>query len=549
MEPSHPTEPGASSEIQLSIRSRALSLSETFPWITWTNIVVLLVVVDWALGRYSCGAQAARPTKAPPRGGLKPVPGGHERGRGTLCLLLARLRGYLDGVSENVSKTPSEATQVTDMGALLAEQTREVTPAAVIADRYRLERLLGNGGMADVVLATDLVLDRQVAVKLLRETTDNEGDLSRFLAETHTLARLSHPGLVTVLDGGTMPAGHPYLVMELVDGPTLSASLETPMDPVRVAEIGAQVAAALAYAHTQGVVHRDVKPGNVLLRGDGRVKLADFGIAKLVGDQSPPHPDRDRARLGPLPRSRAGRLRGDHPGRRRLRPRTAAAALPDRPARVRRAHHRVRARAADRRPEVPADLPSGWRELLTSMTARAPQDRPTAADVAGRLAWLSGARTPTRVVPSPPVVPPSAARTHSRRLTAASWLAQPGPGSHRSPSVSCSWPCSSSPPPPWRARTREPTSPSPKPPSSQADPGPQTEAVTDQQVAQVEPVAQAVAPTAEEPAAAGLAPAEGQAPQEQGQGQGQGQGQTRQGQTRQGQTGQVTRRCNGPAWP
>ena len=105
--------------------------------------------------------------------------------------------------------------------------------------------------MADVVLATDLLLDREVAVKLLRDATDTEGDLARFLAETSTLARLSHRGLVTVLDGGTTPSGRPYLVMELVDGPALSASLDTPMDPIRVAEIGAEVAAALAYAHTR----------------------------------------------------------------------------------------------------------------------------------------------------------------------------------------------------------------------------------------------------------------------------------------------------------
>ena len=154
-------------------------------------------------------------------------------------------------------------------------------------------------------------------------------------------------------------------------------------------------------------------------------------------------------------------------------------------------------------PEIPADLPSGWRELLTSMTARAPLDRPTAADVAGRLAWLSGARTTTRVVPPAPVARSATARTHDTRLAAARWL--------------------------HAARSRvspvavgvvllavllfaaaamaghDPGSGEPvtNPPNSQTDPGPQTEPVTDQQVAQVEPVAQAVTPKAEEPAAAG----------------------------------------------
>ena len=189
------------------------------------------------------------------------------------------------------------------MGALIAAQSYEPELTAVIADRYRIESLLGKGGMADVVLATDLLLHRQVAVKLLRDMTDTDGDLARFLAETRTLARLSHPGLVTVLDGGTTPSGRPYLVMELVDGPPLSASLDAPMDLVRTAEIGAQVAAALAYAHTQGIVHRDVKPGNVLVRADGRVKLADFGIAKLVGDQSRHTRTGTVMWVGPLPRS------------------------------------------------------------------------------------------------------------------------------------------------------------------------------------------------------------------------------------------------------
>src|SRR5688500_10246639 len=102
-----------------------------------------------------------------------------------------------------------EPTAATDMSALL-EATRELPIDAVIDGRYRVEGLLGTGGMAHVVRATDLVLQHEVAVKLLRETPDAQGDLERFHAETRTLARLSHRGLVTLLDGGTTTSGRPY---------------------------------------------------------------------------------------------------------------------------------------------------------------------------------------------------------------------------------------------------------------------------------------------------------------------------------------------------
>ena len=307
--------------------------------------------------------------------------------------------GYLNGVSNDVS----EPTAATDMAALLADETRELPPATLIAGRYRVESLLGTGGMAHVVRATDLVLDREVAVKLLRETPDAEADLDRFLAETRTLARLSHPGVVTVLDGGTTELGRPYLVMELVDGAALSTSLGSPLDPRRVAEIGAQVAAALAYAHTQGVVHRDVKPGNVLLRGDDRVKLADFGIAKLLGEQS--RHTRTGTVLGSVPY-----LAPEQVSFEKITPAVDVYALGLLMLRCLTGHHAFDGSTVESAlarlstdPVVPADLPAQWRTLLTEMTARVPQDRPSAADVAGRLSWLSGATTTTRVAPAAPV--------------------------------------------------------------------------------------------------------------------------------------------------
>ncbi len=153
----------------------------------------------------------------------------------------------------------------------------------VLDHRYVLGRVIGRGGMADVHRATDRVLGRAVAVKLLRDLTASEDDRARFTTEARTLARLSHPGLVSVLDAGS--SDQPYLVMELVEGPTLAEYVDdNPLEPSRVTAIGTELADALAYAHDAGVIHRDVKPGNVLLAADGRALLTDFGIARLIGD-------------------------------------------------------------------------------------------------------------------------------------------------------------------------------------------------------------------------------------------------------------------------
>ncbi len=156
--------------------------------------------------------------------------------------------------------------------------------ATVLGDRYELGEVIGRGGMADVYRASDRTLHRDVAIKVLRETAGDESDRNRFTGEARTLARLNHAGLVMVLDAG-ISAEQPFLVMELVEGQTLAQLCSGGgLDADRVRAIGAQVAEALAYAHGRGVVHRDVKPGNVLLGAGERVKLADFGIARLIGD-------------------------------------------------------------------------------------------------------------------------------------------------------------------------------------------------------------------------------------------------------------------------
>jgi eukaryotic-like serine/threonine-protein kinase len=154
----------------------------------------------------------------------------------------------------------------------------------VLADRYELGRVLGAGGMATVYLASDRVLQRQVAVKVLNSSyAQDPSSMERFRAEARIAAKLSHPNIVAVFDSGS-DAGVHYLVMEYVPGETLAQLLrrQGPLPPRWAAELTSQVCAALAAAHARGVVHRDVKPGNVLLGVDGRVKVTDFGIAKAA---------------------------------------------------------------------------------------------------------------------------------------------------------------------------------------------------------------------------------------------------------------------------
>ena len=156
--------------------------------------------------------------------------------------------------------------------------------STVVAGRYALGEVIGRGGMAEVYRAWDQVLERPVAVKMLHLATSDAAARARFARETSTLAKLNHPGLVTVLDAGTVE-DRPFLVMELVDGAALSTWVRgAALDPRYVAAAGAQVADALRYVHGEGIVHRDVTPANILLARDGRVLLADFGIARLAAD-------------------------------------------------------------------------------------------------------------------------------------------------------------------------------------------------------------------------------------------------------------------------
>ena len=155
---------------------------------------------------------------------------------------------------------------------------------STLGGRYRLLELLGQGGMATIYRARDAQLERDVAVKLLRPEFGQDPDfLARFRDEARAAASLSHPNIVPVFDFGEDPSG-PYIVMELVEGQDLAAILREngSLAPRQAAHIAADVARALQVAHYRGIVHRDVKPSNILVGRDGRVNVADFGIARAM---------------------------------------------------------------------------------------------------------------------------------------------------------------------------------------------------------------------------------------------------------------------------
>jgi serine/threonine protein kinase len=272
-------------------------------------------------------------------------------------------------------------------------------PQGLIGGRYRPERLIGRGGSAEVWCCTDEALDRQVALKLV--TSSGGEDASRVGDEARLLARLSNPGLVPVYDAGTDETGRPWVVMELVDGETLADAIRRgPMPSQRVAEIGWRLAEALAYVHGEALIHRDVKPANVLLGQDGRVRLTDFGIARLVDaakvtatgltvgtasylspEQVTAEPVGTAADVYSLGLVLLECLTGqrEYPG----------------------SAVEVALARLSRPPQVPGDLPDGWPGLLSAMTDRDPARRPTCAQVAHDLHTVLVGGEATTALPAP----------------------------------------------------------------------------------------------------------------------------------------------------
>ena len=160
--------------------------------------------------------------------------------------------------------------------------------ATRLSGRYALEERLASGGMGAVYAATDERLSRRVAVKLLREElADDPRFVERFKREARAVAALSHPNIANVFDYGE-DEDHHYIVMELAAGRDLSRTLreEGPLDPQAAAAIAAQTCDALAHAHGAGVIHRDIKPGNIIVDDNRRVKVTDFGIARAAGQST-----------------------------------------------------------------------------------------------------------------------------------------------------------------------------------------------------------------------------------------------------------------------
>jgi eukaryotic-like serine/threonine-protein kinase len=156
-------------------------------------------------------------------------------------------------------------------------------PETLIAGRYRLDELLGRGGMSEVWCATDTELGRRVAIKLLAP----EADTARFEREAKAVASLASPNIMQLYDYGE-EGDRPYMVLEYLSGGTLEDRLrehDGPLPDDETASIAAQVAAGLAHAHSRGVVHRDLKPANVLFDEEGRAKVADFGIARMAAGE------------------------------------------------------------------------------------------------------------------------------------------------------------------------------------------------------------------------------------------------------------------------
>ena len=219
----------------------------------------------------------------------------------------------------------------------------------VLAGRYRLERRLAQGGMAEVWLATDLSLDRRVALKWLKPSLAADPVVAeRFRREAVAVARLTHPNIVAVHDVFA-EGGRQAVVMQLVDGKSLRQLLDvqTRLSPELTIHIGTCVAAALDAAHRAGFVHRDVKPGNILVTPDGRVLLTDFGIAKGLdgGDDL----TSDNVMMGTAKYLSPEQVRGRTPRRprRSLLTRTRPLRVPRRPCAV---HRRDRCRHRTRPP-------------------------------------------------------------------------------------------------------------------------------------------------------------------------------------------------------
>ncbi|MGW0494662.1 protein kinase domain-containing protein [Streptomyces sp. NPDC003007] len=263
--------------------------------------------------------------------------------------------------------------------------------ARILAGRYRLDALIGSGGAADVYRGLDLRLRRPVAVKVFRAGTGFDTE-EAFHGEAVILARLQHPGLVTAFDAGRHD-GDAFLVMQLIDGQTLKSRIaEGPLSCEAAAALGAALADALAHAHEADIVHRDVKPSNIILDSSGRPHLTDFGISRLLDATT-------RTATGTLTGTAAYLSPEQVLGRPVGRPADLYALglvlLECVTGRLEYDGGPLEAAIArlHRRPVLPDFLSDGFAALLRDMASLEEQDRPTARDCARALTRLAETST------------------------------------------------------------------------------------------------------------------------------------------------------------
>ena len=269
---------------------------------------------------------------------------------------------------------------------------------------YRLEELIGRGGMGEVFRAVDTRLQRPVAIKLMRDTRgEAESAVHRFLREARAASALNHPNIVVVHDIGETADGRHYIVQEFIDGVTLRAMMTEVLPLATLVDLGRQIARALAAAHTAGIVHRDIKPENVMVRGDGYAKVLDFGLARIPEAESATATTRLATDTQP------GLLLGTTAY---MSPEQARGATASAPADIFAFGITLYEMAAARRPFVAATTPSvlaailldeptplsrlnqsippAFGDLVHRMLAKDPELRPSALDVEAELALLAG---------------------------------------------------------------------------------------------------------------------------------------------------------------